>query len=150
MKKIFFNISDPGDSWWLKIEKNSLSVLFKLSHTENVAGLIKLGPLGAPEKSQEILDQLYGYFKMMFPIEDYSSAHYKWTISCAEEDNLNFNFLRELFVSGEPHYDFWEFLRNLEYNSQDKPFLDSLQKANYFLMELAAIRNFWKVIEEKL
>lgn len=139
-----FNISDPGDSWWLKIEENRLSILFKLSHTEDLSKLIKIGPLGDPQRTMEILNQLYGYFKMIFPVGDYACGHGQWSVSCTEEENANFHYLKSLFINGETSHDFWEFLRRLEFDSADKPYLESLQKANYFLMELSCIREFWK------
>ncbi len=145
-----FNISDPGDSWWLKADGHHLKILFKLSHTEDISRLVKLGPLGDPERSQDVLNQLYGYFKMIFPVENYASAHSQWSISCEQSDNRNFNFLKELFITGEPNYDLWDFLMKLERENQDEKVRDSIQKANYFLMELAATRHFWKIIEEQL
>ena len=145
-----FNISDPGDSWWLKVEANKMSILFKLSHTEDLSKLTKIGPLGDPQKSMELLDQLYGYFKMIFPVDSYSCGHGQWSVSCAEETNSNFSHLISLFKDGETSHEFWEYLRQLEFDSTDRPYLDSLQKANYFLMELSCIRDFWKLIETKL
>jgi hypothetical protein len=145
-----FNVSDPGDSWWLRLEEKKITVLFKLSHTEDMGRLIKLGPLGDSHKSLDTLNQLYGYFKMMMPIEDYSSGYGQWSMSCAEADNVNFENLKRLFSHGETSHELWEVLRKMELESQGKPFLESLQKANYFLMELSFIRHFWKTIEEKL
>ena len=145
-----FNISDPGDSWWLKMDDQRLTILFKLSHTEDITKLVKLGPLGDPLKSMEILNQLYGYFKMLFPIDDYSCGHGQWSVSCSEENEIVFNYLKNLLITGETSHDFWEYLRRLEFEAEGKPYLESLQKANYFLMEISCIRNFWKHIEESL
>ncbi len=144
------NVSDPSDSWWLKVEDNSIKILFKLSHTEDLGSLIKLGPLGEPEGSQSTLNQLYGYFKMIFPLGNYSIDFSQWSISCSEDNNQNFEYLKQIFVNGETSYDFWEYLRHLEIQSQGRSYLESLQKANYFMMELAATRNFWKTIQDKL
>jgi hypothetical protein len=145
-----FNVSDPGDSWWLKCDENKMTLLFKLSHTEDIGSLIKLGPLGDAKKSLEIFKQLFGYFKMIFPVEDYSSGYGQVCMTCAEDQHLHFENLKLLFQTGETSHEFWEYLRQLEMNSQDKPVLESLQKANYFLMELGFTRSFWKTIEEQL
>lgn len=145
-----FNVSDPGDCWWIKCEETRMTVLFKLSYTEDLTKLIKIGPLGDPQKTMSILSQLYGYFKLIFPVADYSCGHGQWSISTSEAGNKNFEYLKKIFEEGETSYDFWEFLRQLEFNSMDKSFLPSLQKANYFLMELSCIREFWKLIESKL
>lgn len=144
------NVSDPGDSWWLKSSENRMTILFKLSHTEDTDRLIKLGPLGDAQKSMELFKQLYGYFKLIFPLEDYSSGYDKMSMSCAGSGNVHFENLRQLLIQGETNHDFWEYLRQLEYQNQDKPFIESLQKANYFLMELGFIRHFWRTIQEKL
>lgn len=147
-----FNISDPGDSWWLKIDQDRVTVLFKLSHTENMNNLVKLGPIGDPTRSMEVLKQLYGYFKMIFPVGDYACAHGQWTLTCTEPGNAYFHHFKLLLENGETSHDFWEYLRRLEFEAaqEQKPYLESLQKANYFLMELSCIRNFWKIIESKL
>lgn len=145
-----FNVSDPGDSWWLKLEDTRVSIFFKLSHTEDMSRLVKLGPLGDPQDTMEIFSQLGGYFKMIFPLSDYSSAHGTTTIACADPENQNFQFFKTLLKNGETSYDFWEYLRRLEQESQDRPFIESLQKANYFLMELSCLREFWKEIQIKL
>lgn len=139
-----FNISDPGDSWWIKIEGNRMGLLFKLSHTEDLSKLVKIGPLGDPQKAMETLNQLYGYFKMIFPVGDYACGHGQWSVSCLDENDANFHYLKSLFLNGETSHDFWEYLRQLESQSQGAPYLESLQKANYFLMELSCIREFWK------
>ena len=145
-----FNVSDPGDSWWLSLEENKIKILFKLSHTEDLGRLIKLGPLGEMQKNIDIFGQLFGYFNMIFPVEDYSSAHGQLTISCKESEHLYFNLFKKLITTGETSHEFWDYLRRLEVEAEGKPFLASLQQANYFLMELGFIRSFWKSIEQDL
>ncbi len=144
-----FNVSDPGDSWWYKDNDNEISIHFKLSRTEDIGQLTKLGPLGDSVESLELFKQLFGYFKLIFPVENYSSGHGQVNMSVTNEDQM-FTYFKQLLVDGETSHEFWEFLRNLEMTSQEKPYLESLQKANYFMMELSFIRHFWKTIEEQL
>lgn len=144
------NVSDPSDSWWLKLDDNKITIMFKLSHTDDVSRLIKLGPLGESDKCLETFNQLYGYFKLMFPIDEYVSGHGQWSMTCAENSNVYFEYLKVLFSHGETSYDFWEYLRKLEMESESKSYCESLQKANYFMMELSFIRHFWRTIEEQL
>lgn len=59
-----FNVSDPGDSWWVKLEESRVTIYFKLSATVEMDSLIKLGPLGDPQKAVDTFSKLYGYFKM--------------------------------------------------------------------------------------
>jgi hypothetical protein len=145
-----FNVSDPSDSWWVAANDTKISIYFKLSQTKNLSNLTKIGPLGDSSESLETFSQLYGYFKMLFPIEDYSSAHGQFSMSVSSDDNLMFNLFKKLLVEGEVDHEFWEYLRNLEFNSAEQPYYDSLKKANYFMMELAMLRNFWKTIETQL
>lgn len=145
-----FNVSDPSDSWWVSSEDSKISIYFKLSQTNSLENLTKIGPLGDSSRALETFSQLYGYFKMLFPIEDFSSAHGQFSISTPGEDNLMFDLFKKLLVEGEVDHDFWEYLRNLEFNSTDKPYYESLKKANFFMMELAMLRNFWRTIESQL
>ncbi len=145
-----FNVSDPGDSWWLSQDGNTVNIHFKLSRTQSVANLVKLGPLGESKRYLETFGKLGGYFNMIFPIADYSSAHGQLSITCSENENYYFDLFKQLLEFGETSHDFWEYLRKLEVDSQHREYLDSLQKANYFLMELGFIRHFWKKIEEEL
>lgn len=144
------NVSDPGDSWWLKLDENKIRILFKLSHTDNIHSLIKLGPLGDTDKYMELFTRLEGYFKMLFPLDEYSSGNGQFTISTSDGQSACFKEFKELLMSGEMSTDLWEHLRGLEMNSSGGEYLESLQKANYILMELAMIRSFWKTIQDKL
>ena len=109
--------------------------------------------------------------RLILTKEDHTSALYLWAV--LEELRLGGDFgldgqvinqmiaafpstLEPLFnqvlerIEGEVDHEFWEYLRNLEFNSAEEPYYDSLKKANYFMMELAMLRNFWKTIEAQL
>ena len=144
-----FNVSDPGDSWWVKADAGEIKIFFKLSRTEAMDSLIKLGPLGDTKRATELFNQLYGYFKMIFPVNDYSSAHGQFSIK-SEADNPMFKAFCRILTDGDSGFEFWEYLRNLEMNSIDKPYLESLKQANLFLMELANLRRFWMNIQKQL
>lgn len=145
-----FNLSDPGDSWWVKDSGDEISIFFKLSRTEQIDDLVKLGPLGDCSTNLEAFNKLYGYFKMLFPLGAYSSAHGKFTISTTDSSNFMFKEFKNLLLEGESNFDFWHNLRELERESSEKPYINSLRQANYFLMELSNMRRFWRVIEQKL
>ena len=146
------NISDPGDSWWFKSNNDSFSIHFQLSHMNNSDDFIKLGPLGDCSQVMENFRKLRGYFSILFPVSTYSSGHGQVVMGTSSPDNVVFQGIKDLFISGETGHMFWEHLRNLEEKAQlnDENFLRSLQKANFFLVELATIRRFWIAIEEKL
>lgn len=145
-----FNVSDPGDSWWVKVEKSELKVFFKLSRTESMESLIKLGPLGDTNAAMEKFKKLYGYFRMLFPVADYASAHAQFNIRCENAHDPIFKDFVKIFTDGDSGFEFWEYLRKLEMNSMDKPFLDSLRQANLFLMQIANMRRFWIEIQNDL
>jgi len=144
------NISDPGDSWWVKPDDGELKVFFKLSRTEAMDSLIKLGPLGDTDVAMEKFKKLYGYFKLLFPVSDYASAHGQLTIKCDFANDPIFKDFVKIFTHGDSGFDFWDYLRKLEMDSQDKPYIESLKKANLFLMEIANMRRFWMRIQEQL
>lgn len=144
------NISDPGDSWWVKPDKGELKVFFKLSRTEAMDSLVKLGPLGDTNIAMEKFKKLYGYFRMLFPVSDYASAHGQLTIKCEFNNDPVFKDFVKIFTHGDSGFDFWDYLRRLEMDSQGKPYLESLQQANLFLMEIANMRRFWIRIQEEL
>jgi len=145
-----FNISDPGDSWWLKRDGKKLSIFFKLTHTDKMDNLIKLGPLGEGEKVMDTFSKLYGYFQMLFQIEDYSSHFGQFSISPVTANDETFEQFYELLSSGDVHYQFWEKLRDLELLHADKSFAKDLKQANYFIMELSVLRRFWCDVQENL
>ena len=144
------NISDPGDSWWVKPDEGELKVFFKLSRTETMDTLIKLGPLGDTDIAMKKFKKLYGYFKLLFPVSDYASAHGQLTIKCDFANDPIFKDFVKIFTHGDSGFDFWDYLRRLEMDSQDKPYIESLKQANLFLMEIANMRRFWMKIQEEL
>ena len=144
-----FNVSDPGDSWWVKADSDEIKIFFKLSRTESMDSLIKLGPLGDPKKATESFNQLYGYFKMLFPIHDYSSAHGQFAIR-SEDNNKMFKAFCDIFTKGDSGFEFWDYLRNLEMESMEKTYIESLREANLFLMEIANLRRFWIQIQKQI
>lgn len=144
------NVSDPSDSWWVVKEKSQLRVFFKLSRTESMDKLIKLGPLGDTELAVEMFTKLYGYFQMLFPIADYSCDHGQLNIRCEREHDPVFKALVQIFEQGDADHEFWNYLRELEVQAQHKPYLESLQKANFFIMQIATMRRFWLQIQQAL
>lgn len=145
-----FNISDPGDCWWLKSSGDKITIFFKLSHTQDMSELVKLGPLGDPKDSMETFSSLAGYFQMLFPVADYSSGFGQFSISTSEEGNLRFKQFLDLLKTGETEYEFWEYLRLLESNKINESYIDDLRSANHFIMELSQLRTFWTGVQLEL
>lgn len=144
------NVSDPGDSWWISSEKSEFKIFFKLSRTESMDKLLKLGPLGDTDHAIDMFNKLYGYFQMLFPVADYSSAHGQLAIRCERQYDPIFKALTEIFTIGDADHAFWEYLRDLEVKAAGKPYMESLKKANFFIMQIATMRRFWMQIQNKL
>jgi len=141
------NVSDPGDSWWLRRENNSVSLYFKLCRTESMGDMKKLGPIGDNEQTEEIFKKLYGYFSLIFNIKDYSSQTGSFHITPNDPlDPLYLDFIN-VFEQGEVGFKLMDHLRMLEDKSDKETFKSSIRRANYFLLELAHMRGFWKEIE---
>lgn len=144
------NVSDPGDNWWVKRENSGLSVYFKLCRTESMDSLVKVGPLGDCEGALSFFNKLYGYFSLLFPVKDFSSAHGQFFVSCEEKHHPLFDELGKVFTEGEIGNALWEKLRELESNAKEANVLASIRRANYFLMEISTARSFWIEIQERL
>ena len=145
-----FNVSDPSDCWWIKVEENALTVYFKLSKTEQIESLVKVGPLGDKQLAIKRLGQFYGYFNQMFPIDDFSCNHGSFHISTIDAKNENFKDLQKIFSRGAANHDFWVFLSQLEFNAKSDKVRQSIRVANYYLMELSVMRRFWKRIQAQI
>lgn len=144
------NVSDPGDSWWMDISCNKIKVNLKLSQTNDINQLIKLGPLGDAEDSAKVFSVLGGYFQMLFPLKDFSSHSNQLEISAEDEGHPAFSGLKNLFLNGDATFEFWEELRLLESKYEGSQFSDSLKQANHFLMELSQLRSFWIDVQTQI
>jgi hypothetical protein len=143
------NISDPGYSWWLELKKNQIKIYFKLSRTADLDKMYKLGPLGDPKLSLKRFSLLNGYFKALFPVASYAGAHGALDIVVEYENHL-FKYFKNLLLTGNVDFEFWQELREYEIHAKDSPYVQSIVKANYFIMELANMRRFWQTIQDDL
>ena len=144
------NVSDPGDSWWMDVSDSNIKVNLKLSQTNDIENLIKLGPLGDTEDSARIFSELRGYFQMLFPLADFSSTSNRFEMSAENKNHPAFLGFKNLLQSGEASYEFWEELRALENKYANSEFADSLKQANHFVMELSQLRSFWIEIQNQI
>lgn len=144
------NVSDPGDSWWMDTHDKGIRINLKLSRTNNIDQLVKLGPLGDAEDSGKTFSELRGYFQMLFSLGDFSSNSNYFEM-CAEDINHPaFIGFKELLLNGEASYEFWEQLRCLENRYADSEFSESLKEANHFIVELSQLRSFWIEVQNQI
>lgn len=143
-----FNVSDHSDHWWISSSDQDLSISFKLRVSDQTS--IKTGALTDSKDLGFKLKSLYGYFKLLFPVTEYSLSESHFKISCSDSENLIFKGIKDLFIKGEVDHTFWSYLFDLERKSANEPFLDDLKAANFLLLELCSTREFWKQVELKL
>ncbi len=148
LEENIFNISDPSYNWWVKDTGDEFSLYFRLSQTNQLDHLIKIGPLGDSQVSQEKFLKMYHFFNQIFPVRNFSCANGCFQIS--SENKMLFSEFKEIFISGAPSFDFWMYLQKLEYNTVDAEQRKSLQEINYFLMEISHLRRFWLEVSENL
>ena len=144
------NISDPGDSWYLKVDQNKMSLYFKLCRTEIIEDLIKLGPIGDSEVTHEVFNKLYGYFNLIFEVKDFSSQTGSFHITPDNSADKLYREFINVFQEGEVGFNLMNHLRDLENKSDRDSFKSSVRRANYFLLEIAHMRGFWIEIQKLL
>ena len=71
-------------------------------------------------------------------------------MSCEQENNPLFQEIVNVFATGEIGNGTWERLREVESQAKEPVVIESLNKANYFLMEIASMRSFWMEIQDQL
>jgi hypothetical protein len=145
-----FNVSDPGDSWWINCQGHTFTLYFKLSHTEQIERLIKIGPLGDIDIATNNLHHFYGLLSTLFPVEDFSSAHGQFSISTTNKDHPFFQDFVNIFKTGDAGHEFWMQLWSLERDCRNDEERASVQAAIYYLMELSVIRRFWGTITQQI
>ncbi len=144
------NISDPGDSWWLKIDQDKMSLYFKLCRTESLDNMIKLGPIGDNEVNHDIFNKLYGYFNLIFEVKDFSSQSGSFHITPEDANDTLYREFVNVFKEGEVGFQLMNHLRDLENKSDRESFKSSVRRANYFLLEISHMRGFWVEIQKEL
>lgn len=139
------NISDPGDSWWARVDQDSIEIYLGLKNTLSIHKLRKLGPLGEIDETLDSFTKLRGYFKMFFPVHEYSSSH--GVVKIKSECDLYFESLKNLLCDGEISLELLEKMREFETESDNPLLIQAVKEANFYLSELATLRLFWLDIE---
>lgn len=136
------NISDPGFSWWLKDEGTSFSVMFNLSHTDQLLDLIKLGPLGDSEKAYKNFQKLYNFFNTLFATKTFSCSRSKMSVSIDMMKKGYFEDLKQALIHGEFSYGLQNFIvrKIMELNPVER---EAFEDSFFFLKEIVLMRKFW-------
>ncbi|MBT3236959.1 MAG: hypothetical protein HN353_13470 [Bdellovibrionales bacterium] len=133
------NLSDPGFSWWMQHDNNSISIYFKSFGIERVSNLVQLGPIADTALAISHLQEISKYLENLFPVAEVFCSPKQFTVATKDYSAECFNCLKKLFLDGE-----WgSSAPYLRFNSLPKtPLL--------FLSEVAAIRRFWIHLEQQI
>jgi hypothetical protein len=127
-----FNVSDPGNSWWMKEDSNGMKIFFKSHALGPKNDLLKIGPLGDLSVAQRRFPELVKGLKTFIHIE-----------SCLGDDKFC-----EIAVSNES-LDFFKEFKKIFTLGAISPEVEVAIKAHlnhslyYYLQELAHLRRFW-------
>lgn len=133
----FYNISDPGFNWWMKISDNKFKIFFHSHGFEENEEFVKLGPLGDPCVATTRFEQMREVLKTWFPLNQLRTSDKFLELSVLRESDgtihHRFKKLREIFLSG----------------SSPKELYDSIDGGlaptyYFYFSEVAAMRRFWK------
>lgn len=140
------NVSDPGFSWWLKDEGHSISILFSLSHTDQMSDLVKLGPLGDCSLAHRKFQKIYGFFNTLFPVKSFSCGRSRFNVSVDIGVRGYFDHLKQAFIHGEFSLNLASYIEDIE-NSLNPSQRIEFQSAHFFLKELIIARSFWLKVQ---
>jgi hypothetical protein len=143
------NVSDPGFSWWLKDEGASFGILFNLSHTDQMGGMTKLGPLADNSLAHKKFQKFYGFFNTLFPVKTFSSGRSRFSISIDPAQKGYFDHLKQALIHGEFSLSLLSYIEDVAATlSTDQK--SEYQSAYYFLKELVVVRKFWLEVQSSL
>lgn len=136
---ILCNVSDPGFSWWLDMEEDHFQVFFKSHGIHRAEEYIRLGPLGDPGIASTRILQAESIFRSAFPIGEFVSSDKGFAISTTDSSNINFQTLKNFFLTGVN-------------DTTDGTFPPSIEGRTlfYYFKEVASIRHFWLELEKEM
>ena len=137
-EEYFYNLSDPGMSWWLRASSNSLDLYFKKSYFKEDDGLIKLGPLGDSQVAAHRMSRSQAMFQEIFPIAFFTCDDNKLQLKVSTSDHPAFTKLKRALIEGN-----LDLLNSLNLDKVDP-------SLGMFFTELVGTRRFWIDLEEKL
>lgn len=136
---ILCNISDPGFSWWLDVSEDHFQVFFKSHGIHRAEDYIRLGPLGDRGIASSRMIKAEPIFRAAFPVGEFVSSDKGFAISTTDSTNINFQTLKNFFLTGEN-------------STTEGSFPPSIEGRTlfYYFKEIASIRNFWITIEKEM
>ncbi len=133
------NLSDPGYSWWMEPNQESLIVYFKSQSIERENNLIKLGPIGDDLLAHRRFGELKQSLSSLFSVREFSCDERRLIIKPVDSSSKGYKALRDIFDTGRSPNDLSGFGSN-----------EIGRTLFFYLNELASVRNFWSQLAIKL
>ena len=136
------NLSDPGFSWWMDIDKNCsdrFEIFFKSHGINRADDYIQLGPIGDGSVAALRMNQARTLLRSSFPISEFSCDDKSFTVASSKPDHLSFISFKNIFLEGVNHTE----LENFPDNGVGRTLY-------YYFHELAIVRKFWIEVKAKL
>ena len=149
-EEFLINVSDPGDSWWLRVDQSEITISFKMCDTTELEKLTKLGPLGDPDHVCQQLKKFESYFSFLMPVEAFSVAGSKFHLEVEDAKDPFFNSFKNMLITGEIDQDFMLKLADLESKFSKTPYYQSMKEANLWITKTQALRAFWLEISKQV
>lgn len=141
------NISDPGHTWWLKVNETSLEIYFALSCTDQLNQLQKIGPLADSAHVVKCFQKYSKVFQNYFGPLSVSNSRHKMELAFSNREQINelLHILRFGKISAG-------LSQTLKLDLQTASGLEkvNLMSCQHFIEDLALAREFWAQVECKL
>ena len=135
----FYNLGDPGHSWWLKVDGKSLTVFFKMSHCGEDASISKLGPIGDFSLAERRFSQSKEFFESFLALEGFECNENRLMLQFDPEDKYNAQMFARVLLEG-----------NVEIYKQFQEHFSLQGTLDYFFRELISCRRFWIEVEREI
>jgi hypothetical protein len=141
------NISDPGFSWWMNLEKDAdgndshgrFEIFFRSHGINRAEKYIQLGPIGDGGVAAQRMNQARTLLRSSFPISEFSCDDKSFTVASLKPEHSSFLSFKNIFIEGVNHTE----LENFPDNSVGRTLF-------YYFHELAIVRKFWIEVKSKL
>lgn len=141
------NISDPGFSWWMNIEKDNngkdthgrFEIFFRSHGINRAEKYIQLGPIGDGGVAALRMNQARTLLRSSFPISEFSCDDKSFAVASLKPEHSSFLSFKNIFLEGVNQTE----LENFPDNSVGRTLF-------YYFHELAIVRKFWIEVKSKL
>ena len=125
------NISDPGESWWMTLEGNRITIFLGGHYSD---GKVNLGPMGDGAVAHALFRRGEVWFRRLFPLEEFSLCSKCLALSALDGKHAIFQQFCNIFLYGE---------------EPDHPSFGT-SSLSLYLDELAVVRRFWIHLQERV